>query len=82
MRVLYPTPATSIPRDLLEPLPKGAFSIGEIGQYDKYKTIHTSFSIDFDDSVDKTAETDEERKHDMQPCSRSGVNIWMIQKGC
>ena len=25
---LYPTPATSIPRDLLEPLPKGAFSIG------------------------------------------------------
>ncbi len=35
---LYPTPATSIPRDLLEPLPKGAFSIGEIGQYDKYKT--------------------------------------------
>ncbi|WP_183060129.1 AAA domain-containing protein [Salmonella enterica] len=59
---LYPTPATSIPRDLLEPLPKGAFSIGEIGQYDKYKTTHTSFSINFDDSVDKTAETDEERE--------------------
>ncbi len=57
---LYPTPATSIPRDLLEPLPKGAFSIGEIEQYDKYKTTHTSFSIDFDDGVDKTAETDEE----------------------
>ncbi len=36
--------------------------IGEIGQCDKYKTIHTSFSIDFDDSVDKTAETDEERE--------------------
>ncbi|ENJ9302061.1 ATP-binding protein, partial [Escherichia coli] len=34
----------------------------EIEQYDKYKTIHTSFSIDFDDSVDKTAETDEERE--------------------
>lgn len=59
---LYPTPATSIPRDLLEPLPKGAFSIGEIGQYDKYKTTHTTFSINFDDSVDKTAETDEERE--------------------
>lgn len=59
---LYPTPATSIPRDLLEPLPKGAFSIGDIGQYDKYKTIHTSFSINFDDSIDKTAETDEERE--------------------
>lgn len=59
---LYPTPATSIPRDLLEPLPKGAFSIGEIGQYDKYKTIHTSFSINFDDGIDKTAETDEERE--------------------
>ncbi|OXW56606.1 AAA domain-containing protein, partial [Shigella flexneri] len=54
--------ATSIPRDLLEPLPKGAFSIGEIGQYDKYKTTHTTFSINFDDSVDKTAETDEERE--------------------
>lgn len=39
-----------------------AFSIGEIGQYDKYKTTHTSFSINFDDSVDKTAETDEERE--------------------
>ncbi|ENK0564035.1 ATP-binding protein, partial [Escherichia coli] len=38
----------------------GRFS--EIEQYDKYKTIHTSFSIDFDDSVDKTAETDEERE--------------------
>ena len=59
---LYPTPATSIPRDLLEPLPKGAFSIGEIEQYDKYKTTHTSFSINFDDRVDKTAETDEERE--------------------
>ncbi|WP_407304293.1 AAA domain-containing protein [Enterobacter hormaechei] len=59
---LYPTPATSIPRDLLEPLPKGAFSIGEIEQYDKYKTTHTSFSINFDDSVDNTAETDEERE--------------------
>ncbi|EFB3795499.1 DNA helicase [Escherichia coli] len=59
---LYPTPATSIPRDLLEPLPKGAFSIGEIGQYDKYKTIHTSFSINCDDGIDKTAETDEERE--------------------
>lgn len=21
-------------------------------------------------------------KHDMQPCSRSGINIWMIQRGC
>ena len=61
-------------------MPKGAFSIGEIGQYDKYKTTHTTFSINFDDSVDKTAETDEERKNDMQPCSRSGVNIWMIQR--
>ncbi len=59
---LYPTPATSIPRDLLEPLPKGAFSIGEIELYDKYKTTHTSFSINFDDSVDNTAETDEERE--------------------
>lgn len=28
---LYPTPTTSIPRDLFEPLSKGTFPIGEIG---------------------------------------------------
>ncbi len=80
---LYPTPATSIPRDLLEPLPKGAFSIGEIGQYDKYKTIHTSFSINFDDSIDKTAETDEEREARYAALQQEWrFNIWMIQRGC
>lgn len=59
---LYPTPATSIPRDLLEPLPKGAFSIGEIERYDKYKTTHTSFAINVEENVDKCTETDEERE--------------------
>ncbi|MFZ3711487.1 hypothetical protein, partial [Salmonella enterica] len=59
---LYPTPEASIPRDLLEPLPKGAFSIDEIEQYHKYKTKHTSFSINFVDPVDKTPDTDEERE--------------------
>ncbi|SUH40032.1 superfamily I DNA helicase [Salmonella enterica subsp. enterica] len=61
-------------------MPKRGILIGEIGQYDKYKTTHTSFSINFDDSVDRTAETDENEKHDMQPGSRIGVNIWMIQR--
>ena len=76
---LYPTPATSIPRDLLEPLPKGAFSIGEIGQYDKYipRSLSTLMT-----ALIRLPKRMKNGKHDMQPCSRSGVNIWMIQRGC
>ncbi|WP_312282616.1 AAA domain-containing protein [Pseudescherichia sp.] len=58
---LFPTPATSIPRDLLEPLPKGALSIGEISCYDRYKTTHPSFSASADE-FDADAETDEQRQ--------------------
>lgn len=79
---LYPTPATSIPRDLLEPLPKGAFSIGEIEQYDKYKTTHTSFLSTLMTALIRPPKQMKNEKHDMQPGSRIGVNIWMIQKGC
>ncbi|WP_312229427.1 AAA domain-containing protein [Pseudescherichia sp.] len=57
---LFPTPATSIPRDLLEPLPKGSFSIGEISRYDRYKTTHPSVSASVDE-FDAESETDEER---------------------
>lgn len=39
---LFPTAPATIPRDLLEPLPKGTFSIGEITHYDRYKTTHDS----------------------------------------
>ncbi len=46
---LFPTPATSIPRDLLEPLPKGALSIGEISCYDRYKTTHPLVSASADE---------------------------------
>ncbi|MBD2814670.1 DNA helicase [Xenorhabdus sp. Flor] len=45
---LYPTPATIIPRDLLEPLPQGSFSIGDITQFDTYTTTKNVFSIHFD----------------------------------
>lgn len=58
---LFPTPATSIPRDLLEPLPKGALSIGEISCYDRYKTTHPSVSAS-PDEFDADAESDEERQ--------------------
>jgi len=46
---LFPTGATTNPRDLLEPLPKGTFSIGEMAQYDKYKTTHNSITFGEDD---------------------------------
>ena len=40
---LFPISAT-IPRDLLEPLAYGSFSIGEISEYDKYKTKNANIS--------------------------------------
>ncbi|WP_294911401.1 AAA domain-containing protein [Tatumella sp. UBA2305] len=39
---LIPAADASIPRDLLEPLPQGVFSVGEMAQYDKYQTTHSS----------------------------------------
>ncbi|CNK97020.1 AAA domain-containing protein [Yersinia alsatica] len=68
---LFPTGATTIPRDLLEPLPKGTFSIGEMAQYDKYKTTHNSTTFDEDDEQQGLEENDEQRaeryaKHQLQ----------------
>ncbi len=42
---LFPAASATIPRDLLEPLPSGHFSIGELVQYDKYKTTHNTATI-------------------------------------
>ncbi|EPB4202407.1 TPA: AAA domain-containing protein [Yersinia enterocolitica] len=58
---LFPTAATTIPRDLLEPLPKGTFSIGEMAQYDKYKTTHNSTTFGEDDEQQGLEENDEQR---------------------
>ncbi|WP_241593448.1 AAA domain-containing protein [Rosenbergiella epipactidis] len=58
---LFPTGSTTIPRDLLEPLPKGTFSIGEMSDYDKYKTTHDSFTFGESDEVLSQDETDEQR---------------------
>lgn len=68
---LFPTAPTTIPRDLLEPLPKGTFSIGEMAQYDKYKTTHNSATFEIDDEQQGYAEDDEHRaarhaKHQQQ----------------
>ena len=68
---LFPTGATTIPRDLLEPLPKGTFSIGEMAQYDKYKTTHNSTTFGEDDEQQGLEENDEQRaeryaKHQLQ----------------
>ncbi|KHT31728.1 AAA domain-containing protein [Pectobacterium carotovorum] len=58
---LFPSASTTIPRDLLEPLPKGTFSIGEMEQYDKYKTTHNSTIFGVDDEQDYRKETDEQQ---------------------
>lgn len=68
---LFPTGETTIPRDLLEPLPKGTFSIGEMEQYDKYKTTHSSITFGEDDEQQRLEENDEQRaeryaKHQLQ----------------
>ena len=68
---LFPTGETTIPRDLLEPLPKGTFSIGEMAQYDKYKTTHNSTTFGEDDEQQRSEENDEQRaerfeKHQLQ----------------
>lgn len=59
---LFPTSTTVIPRDLLEPLSHGSFSIGEISEYDKYKTTNTSSSMHYDESHLETEETEEEKE--------------------
>lgn len=68
---LFPTSSATIPRDLLEPLPKGTFSIGEMAQYDRYKTTHnsTTFEVDYEQQYEE--ENDEQRaqryeKHQLQ----------------
>lgn len=58
---LFPTAPSTIPRDLLEPLPQGTFSIGEMEQYDKYKTTHNSATFGVDDEQEHREETDEQR---------------------
>lgn len=68
---LFPTAPTTIPRDLLEPLPKGTFSIGGMAQYDKYKTTHNSTTFGEDDEQQSLEESDEQRaeryaKHQLQ----------------
>lgn len=58
---LFPTSPATIPRDLLEPLPKGTFSIGEMAEYDKYKTSHNSLTFGPGDEDERREETDELR---------------------
>lgn len=58
---LFPSASAFIPRDLLEPLPKGSFSIGEMAQYDKYKTTHNSSTFGADDEQNRFSETDEQK---------------------
>lgn len=58
---LFPTSPATIPRDLLEPLPKGTFSIGEMAEYDKYRTTHDSFTVGPGNEDELREETDEQR---------------------
>lgn len=57
----FPAAPATIPRDLLEPLPNGTFSIGEMVQYDKYKTTHNSFTFGEDDEQQRREKNDEQR---------------------
>lgn len=59
--LLFPIAPATIPRDLLEPLPKGAFMIGTMSQYDKYKTTHNSITLIPDDEPQGRVENDEQR---------------------
>ena len=59
---LFPVSPATIPRDLLEPLPKGTFSIGEMEQYDRYKTTHDSIMFGPDNEDEQREETDEQRE--------------------
>ncbi|EMH4163342.1 DNA helicase [Pluralibacter gergoviae] len=58
---LFPKSSATIPRDLLEPLPKGTFSIGEMAKYDKYKTTNASFTFGPPDDDPRPEETDEQQ---------------------
>lgn len=60
--LLFPVAQTTIPRDLLEPLPSGTFSIGEMEQYDRYKTTHDSYTFGEDEEEDRSEETEEQRE--------------------
>lgn len=59
---LFPAAPATIPRDLLEPLPKGTFSIGEMETYDKYKTTHNSITFSIDNEDVQREESDEQRE--------------------
>lgn len=78
---LYPTPATSIPRDLLEPCQKGHFRLVRLSSMTNTKRhIRHSLSTLMTALITLPKRMKNE-KQDMQPGSRIGVNIWMIQRG-
>ncbi|MDE9436256.1 DNA helicase [Xenorhabdus bovienii] len=60
---LYPSVMTTIPRDLLEPLPKGTFSLGSVAEYDRYKTLKSTTTISYpqEDVANESEEQREER---------------------
>ena len=58
---LFPASSATIPRDLLEPLPKGTFSIGEMTEYDRFQTTHEASLFGPGDEGEQRAETDEQR---------------------
>jgi hypothetical protein len=61
VKAFVPASPATIPRDLLEPLPKGTFSIGEMAEYDKYKTTHDSITFGPGNEDELREETDEQR---------------------
>lgn len=58
---LLPAAAATIPRDLLEPLPQGVFSVGEMAQYDQYLTTHSSEPFASEQEPEPGNETEEQQ---------------------
>lgn len=65
---IFPLDDAQIPRDLLEPLPKGTFSIGNIDQLDHYKTLNKPLNIAVEEiEIDDEEETSRRKeKHQQQ----------------
>lgn len=59
---IVPAASATIPRDLLEPLPKGSFSIGEMAQYDSYKTTHPAKTVGNPDEDERGEETENQKE--------------------
>jgi hypothetical protein len=77
-RLFIPASPATIPRDLLEPLPKGTFSI-EMAEYDKYKTTHDSITFGPGNEDELRRRLTNNERNDMLVISSGGKSTLKIQ---